>query len=292
VKKFSVFISKSQSILVIMTIIRYILFTTFFWGLVSCGRTQKSENNIKVDDNYTPVFTESQLNDKLEFAFKQMQSDSLQQIFAAWNKTIRPNADNFINQNDTISAVYSVYKEFYKPFDLLKLGDWEWGNNLNSNCKYIAVQNKIYYSTLRNDNFDDFDWQKSKMDSIDNFRPPINLDKNKVLYLTHEYAESINKFLGTESTKPGEENIMNPSKAKGESKKRYEVLRAYIPILHGHWEGYWHLETHPLIRIIIFNKTLTKAEINFRVGYQGGKATLERNGNEWTIKESKATWIE
>ena len=46
-----------------------------------------------------------------------------------------------------------------------------------------------------------------------------------------------------------------------------------------HWGGYWHLETHPDIGGIIFNKTLTKAKIDFRVGYQDGKAILERNGN-------------
>jgi hypothetical protein len=37
---------------------------------------------------------------------------------------------------------------------------------------------------------------------------------------------------------------------------------------------------------------LTKAKIDFRVGYQGGEAILEKSGNNWTIKESKATWIE
>lgn len=270
---------------------RHILIAIFSIGLISCGQPQKS-NTVKVNDAYKPTYTVTQLNDKLEHSFKQEQPDSFYVFFTDWNRNIQPNLDRFINQNDTINAVFSVYKEFYKPLDLLKLGEWEWGNKLNSESKYVAVQNKIFFSIHPNNNFDDFDWEKSKKDSIVNFRPPISLDKNKVLYLTDEYAKSINLFLGTESTQLGEGNIMNPSRAEGESRKRYEALRTYIPILHGHDGGYWHLQTHPDISIIILNKTLTKAKIDFRVGYQGGEAMFERIGNEWIIKESKATWIE
>jgi hypothetical protein len=221
-----------------------------------------------------------------------MQTDSFNQIFIDWNRMIKPNADNFIYQNDTINSVFNVYKAFYKPLDLLKLGDWEWGNELNSKCKYVIVQNKIFYSILSTDSLDEIDYDKLKTDSINNFRPPIELEKNKVLYLTGEYAKTLNKFLGSTSTELGEGDIMNPSRPAGESEKRYELLRPYIPILHGHWGGYWHLETHPEINLIIFNKSLTRAKINFRVGYQGGEAILEKSGSDWAIKESKATWIE
>jgi hypothetical protein len=274
---------------------KHILLATFFLGLLSCGQPDKGSINIsnaKIEDTYKPCYTAAEFNDKLEFNFKQARPDSFEQLFIDWNRTIKPNSEDFIHQNDTIHVVFDVYKAFYKPLDLLKLGDWEWGNKLNSKCRYVVVQNKLFYSILLTDNFDDFDWKKSRKDSIENFRPPIDLDRNKVLYLTNEYATSINKFLGAESTKLGEGNIMNPSRPAGESEKRYEVLRSFIPILHGHWGGYWHLETHPHVSVIIFNKTLTKAQIHFRVGYQGGEAILEKTGNEWTIKESKATWIE
>lgn len=273
---------------------RKILIAIFFGGLISCGQQQKRNTivaNVRVDDAYKPVYTVTHLNEKLEYSYEQEQS-SISQFFIDWNRSIKPNSDNFINQNDTIKAVFNVYKEFYKPLDLLKLGEWEWGNKLNSESQYVAVQNKIFFSVMSNNNFDDFDWRKSKTDSIVNFRPPTSLDKNKVLYLTDEYAKSIGIFLGTESTELGEGNVMNPSRAEGESRKRYEILRPYIPILHGHWGGYWHLQTHPDISVIIFNKKMTKAKIEFRVGYQGGEAMLDKNGNTWTIKESKATWIE
>ena len=274
------------------TIIKHTFLGIIFFVLFSCGLFNRSDRNVNVIDNYKPTYTVIKLSDKLKFAFDQKGNDSFGQLFIEWNNLVNPNSDEFINQNDTISALFMVYREFYKPLDLLKLGKWEWGNDLNSNCQYVVVQNKIFYTTTLTDNFADFNWKNSKKDSIINFRPLINLEKKKVLYLTDEYAKAINKFLRSESSELGEGNIMSPSKALGTSKKRYDALRTYIPILHGHWGGYWHLETHPYIRIVIFNKTLTYAKIEFRVGYQGGEATLEKNGIDWHIIESKSTWIE
>ena len=85
---------------------------------------------------------------------------------------------------------------------------------------------------------------------------------------------------------------MNPSRPAGESEKRYKAIRTFIPVLHGHWGGYWHLETHPSVFFIVFNKSLTTARFDFRIGYQGGEATLVKNSKGWTIKKSEATWIE
>jgi hypothetical protein len=266
---------------------------TIIVGLCSCRQPSESKKQlIVVLDTYKPVYTIKYLNHQLEFAFKQVSVDPFGQIFLNWNKKIEANTKEFIEQNDTIKAVFAAYKEFYKPLDLLKLGDWEWGNKLNSECKYVVVQNKIFYAVMDSNSFDDFNWRTSRKDSISNFRPPLNIDCKKVLYLTTEYDKSLNQFLGTASTKMGEPNIMNPSRPEGESKKRYDILRPFIPILHGHWGGYWHLETHPDVDYILFNKELTVAHIDFRVGYQGGEATLTKSKNVWTIKESKATWIE
>ena len=274
------------------TLTKYIFLVTSIFGLISCGHTQTKKQPAVIADNYEPVYSTTNLNDKFEVAFKHNSTDTLGHIFLKWNEKVKPNTTEFIEQNDTIKAVFDIYKEFYKPLDLLKLGDWEWGNDLNSNCKYVVVQNKIFYAVMSPASFDNFNWQTSQKDSIDNFRPPLNLDRKKILYLTAEYDKALNQFLGVESTEIGRPNIMNPSRAAGESEKRYEMIRPFIPVLHGHWGGYWHLETHPDVNYILLDKALTKAQIDFRVGYQGGKATLEKHGNEWTIKKSKATWIE
>jgi hypothetical protein len=259
-----------------------ILFSLTF--ICSC-----SKQNSNVIDTYKPKFTASELETKLELAFK---NDSLQSFFNEWNNLTNPNEDDFINQNDTVAAVFNTFQTFYNPSDLSKLGGWEWGNSLNSNSKLIVVQNIVFYTIMPTDDFSKFEWRKTKLDSVTNFRPAITSGKNNILYLTKEYKEAINRFLGSESSELGEGNIMNPARPKGESENRYKVLRPFIPILHGHWGGYWHIETHPKVEVILFNKTLTKARIDFRVGYQGGEAILERKGNDWKIIKSNATWIE
>jgi hypothetical protein len=271
----------------------FLLIIILIFGFNSCRQSQKAERtSIKINDDYIPVFSDSVLLGSLEQAYTENLPDTLQQFFINWNEQIKPNTIEFIEQNETIKAVFESYKEFYKPFDLLQLGKWEWGNKLNSNCKYVAVQNKIFYSVISSENFDGADSETLYEDSIVNFRPPLLINKSKILYLTDEYNTSLNYFLGTESTELGNQNIMSPSRQKGESKKRYEMIRPFIPILHGHWGGYWHVESHPEVFTITFNKDLSLAIFDFRVGYQGGKAILTKDSNGWKIKESKATWIE
>ncbi|MBE7171583.1 MAG: hypothetical protein INR73_13395 [Williamsia sp.] len=270
--------------------VKNILLLLLTIGPVACAQQSKQQNDIKDALMVTPGV--QQLIQTLEVAEKQQDSSGFNDFFAAWNKISKPNTHAFINQNDTTKAVFNIFKTFYQPLDLLKIGDWEWGNNLNAHCKYIVVNNKIYYSVLATDSLKDYNWQTSKKDSVEDFRPPVNMKSSIVLYLTKEYFEAINHFLGTESTARGEGNIMNPAMAAGKSEQRYKMLRPYIPILHGHWGGYWHLSTHPDVFNIILNKGMNKASIDFRVGYQGGEAVLERSGENWVVRESKATWIE
>ncbi len=218
--------------------------------------------------------------------------DTLARFFARWNQSVKQNPPGFIAKNDTIKAVFDAFRAFYKPLNLAKLGDWEWGNQLNASCRYVVVQNQLSYAVLPTDKFDSFDWQKSRKHSITNFRPPVNLDARKVLYLSTPYAKLLTQFLGAAATKVGAKNMMAPSQPTGQSERRYQLLRPYIPLLHGHWGGYWHLETHPEASYILLNEQLTVAKIDFRVGYQGGEATLVKSGNTWVIKKSEATWIE
>lgn len=265
------------------------LASTFLLALLSCTQHSRIKKGPTDDTNdYKPVSSKV-LTEKLETAYTQNAADKLAQFFADWNTNVPPNSEKFIKQNDTITALFEAYKAFYQPLDLLKLGDWEWGNKLNSESKYVVVDNTIYY--LVTDSFEHFEWQNANMDQIGDFRPPVTIDRKKVLYLTPEYDSTLRMFLGTESTEAGEPNIMTPARPKGESEKRYKMIRPFIPILHGHWNG-WHLNTHPSVSHILLNRDLTLAHVNFRVGYQGGEATLKKNSSGWTIQESKATWIE
>lgn len=236
------------------------------------------------------------LEKDLEYAYKNKSNESLEKIFNEWNKSLSAYYINDNYPNEEIKSVYEVYAEFYKPHDLLKLGDWEWGNELNSKSKYVLIQNRIDFKIYDSDNIEKIAENERtisfKKDSIIDFRPKLNIENSKTLYLLPKYRKELVNFLGTQSTKFGKTNIMSVSRQKKQSAKRYGFIRPYLPILHGHWGGYWEIETSPEVFNIIFNKNLTEAKIFFSVGYQGGETTLIKENDKWIIKESKATWIE
>jgi len=257
--------------------------------LTSC-KGEDVEPEVKIEQSVEELY------EKLETAYQESSTDNLEKFFTNWNVSFSSNTVDFIKQSKITEAIFEIYKKFYNPLNLTQLGDWEWGNGLNSNSKYIAVQNKIVFAGLKKEFFDIYFYQgiyeTIKYDTICDFRPPLNLGKDKVLYLTPNYEKTLNMFLGVESTEMGENGIMTPSMPKGDSEKRYSSIRPYIPILHGHWGGYWHLATHPEISRIFVDTNSGAAKVFFRVGYQGGEALLKKKSSGWTIVESKATWIE
>ncbi len=238
---------------------------------------------------------------ELETSYKQKSNSKLENFLNNWNYDLKSNYPNDKIPNDTIKIIYDVYNEFYKPFDLLELGNWEWGNELNSNSRFALIQNKIYYNIVSLDSIKSgenkykFEIEKEqilKKDSIIDFRPKLFFENHKVLFLTPEYKIALNKFLGTQSTKLGRPNIMSVSRPKKQSQKRYSFIRPYLPILHGHWGDYWNIETSPIIYGFYLSKNLDQAKILYIVGYQGGETYLVKENGKWIIKESKATWIE
>jgi len=230
--------------------------------------------NYSCDKEVTPDNKSAEeLCKELERAFQSSSTSELEQFFAHWNTSVSSNT----GQNEIVKVLYEIYREFYSPFDLKRLGDWEGGNSLNSNCKFAAVQNKIYYAVVEKEVFNTW-YNIEKFDSISDFRPILNLEKSKILYLLPEYKEALNFFIGTVAS----EN----------TQARYEFVRPYIPILYAHEGGRWYLATHPEVSRILLTPDKTVAKLFFRVGFQGGEATLEKKNNIWIITESRATWIE
>lgn len=249
---------------------------------------------VKVDfEPHMPKHSVNELTLRLEGLYKNQDTLGLLSFFKDWAKDVEPNEIKYINQNNGIKTVYEIYKTFYIPRSPFSLGDWETYYAPKHSLEYFVIQNRIFYSILPDNDFDSFNWKTHKIDSINNFKPKLdNLGQERILYLTSEYRNALNIFLGSQYKDMGKDNLMSPALPKGESKSRYRFLKNYIHILHGHWGNYWHLKTHPDVEIIVINKELSKAKINFRYGYQGGTTVLEKMDGEWIIKSSKATWIE
>ncbi len=261
---------------------------TLLVGLMFCSCADQEKVEF---EPYAPKYEANELISQLDSAFTSQNPLKLVDFFKTWNLDIQPNNEKFTDQNEIIKSVYEIYKAFYSPNNPSKLGQWEDFNKPDDSLAYFVIQNMIYYSVIPD--FEKFQWETSKIDSINNFKPRLeHLGQEGILYLTNEYNSALNGFLGYEHNKFGAGNVMSPSFVKGETEKRYKFLKKYIHILHGHWGGYWHIETHPEVGSIVMNNQLTKATIHFRYGYEGGETMFKKENGEWILQSSKVTWIE
>jgi hypothetical protein len=273
-------------------------------------------------------------------SYEQNSKKQLDSFFKNWNEkypTIQER--DLLALNDTLQNSYNVFKEFYQPQYIKKLGGSEWGNNLYIKSKYLIVQDKIriyftekvYYSEKEIDEYvvnyinkiikddvkrqsllkrtngklsesvleiyspyDSFYKEENEIltDSITDFRPSINCNGKKPVYLTSEYDNILNIFLGNTQITFGEENIIKPASSSGESEKRKQFLEKLIKICYGHWGGYWQLHSYPTASRIVFDRKMHYAKVYFRMVYQGGEAILKNENGKWSLISSRLTWIE
>jgi hypothetical protein len=248
---------------------RVIFYTVIASLICFCYACQKDEQ--------PDVESAKKLQKKLENAFQQSSKSELEGFCREWNRSIPFNTTNYIKKDESVEIIYEIFKEFYNPYDLQKIigfGLVDIENNHYPYGKYIVVQNKINYTIISKENFDKY---QDNLKTIKDFRPPLTLANEKILYLIPEYSKAIDKFLGKEMNEDAE--------------KRGSFLSNSIPIIHGHWSG-WHIETHPEVDRIYLDTDRTTAKVFFRVAHRGGEAILEKKANGWEIVESYATWIE
>ncbi|MBN2092147.1 hypothetical protein JW964_21185, partial [candidate division KSB1 bacterium] len=254
--------------------------------------------------SFTLLFFSSQLNSQLILenltdAYSKDSDSLLNKFLENWYHAYQPkSSDEISSENELIQYAYEIFDKFYSPFDLARIGRSEWGDSLYYGVDYIIVQNSIKLLVYDSDSlkfnsiFDNTDSLILKKIDVTDFRPPVQFEQARVLYLTSEYDSCLNRFLKTTHNPLGADGLMNPASAKGESLARQMFLNRHLRIIHGHWGGYWHLETHPFVFNIEFNKDKNYARVNFKLVYEGGEAIFIKQNNEWIMKKSYRTWIE
>ena len=249
------------------------LFVPFFW---SCS---DSESEINTEIEELPKSAQ-QVYDQLMDAYNNSCSDCLENVLQEWEKEYT--ADE--NIPDSLKAIYEVYKAFYSPWDLGRISESEFGDGIYNGIFYYIIQGSISYRNQSMNNDDYF--------TITPFRPTVQNDTIHLLYYDEDYLAAMNAFLGSESIPFGEGNIMSPAMSTGETELRYRFLNNYLFFFHGHWGNYWHMETQPAVSMITFNAAGDTAKVDFRLGYQGGEATLANSTTGWQVVEHQMTWIE
>ena len=132
----------------------------------------------------------------------------------------------------------------------------------------------------------------TKVDSTISFRPPVNFFNKKIVYLTTEYKQLLDNFLGNRHVGFAKKSIMQVAYSKGESRKWMDFFNTAARIFYGHWGGYWQYETYPKATIIVFDSQMQRAVVFFRFVYEGGEVILEKQNGEWTFVSGKLTWME
>ena len=214
--------------------------------------------------------------------------DSLDEVFVNWNKQLQPNRKSFIEQDERTKAVYDVFRQFYKSYDLLELGNLEWANKLNENSRYVLIQDRILYSVSTSEDPDSI-CKEILRDSIINFRPPVDVPRDKVLYLNVTFGQGLQNFLSSDqlSTTGQSQHISND-----EAPVRQRLISSYVKLLPRNLGGSRHFTSDPYITSIVFNSSLSMASIDFLVGYQGGNVTMKKVDGKWIIVRPETNWIE
>jgi hypothetical protein len=250
-------------------------------------------HNKPIKDDYVPKFSASQLQSKLDEAFISKSKDGLIEFLKDWNHLIPASNINYIKQNDTILNIYSIFSDLYRPYSFGNSGT---ETPYKIADEYILIPGEIEYNVVSVDSFkiltQNYNLYKDyKSHLLTNFRPTTTIDPKKRLFLTKEYKEALNSFLGTLHSEVGQGDIMNPAQPKGESIHKFKFVRQYLPILEGHWGGYWYLETFPIVYRIILDEDFMNALVDFRDGYRTiMQYKVVKRKDKW-IDDSKQTYM-
>ena len=133
------------------------------------------------------------------------------------------------------------------------------------------------------------------VDSDIEFRPDVQFDGKKTVYLTEEYIELLNQFCSESPVynldTTSDESIIDNYNFLSGSDQQMNFLRKAAYIIHGHWGGMQY-GTFPIAHQIIFNPDMTRAVVQWECYYRGGDAVLIKQDGEWIIVGCRTIWME
>jgi len=268
----------------------HIVLIVIVTGLFACGENSSRKSSVK--DEYQPVYTSDQLKLRLESVFEDRDSLAINDFFDEWNTSIGPNSNEYINQNDTIKAVFEIFKEIYKPIEMQKIKRISDYLEDIRESRYVVVQGKIDFMVMDSDEaliemVRPYFWKDGKFigNSIYDFRPPLHYDTSKVLYLTKEYKQALDSFFQKPVTIYDLE--YSHDERFGRLQMRIDFFKPNIPVLQ------WNIfETFPIVNHIFFDNKLNFAKLEYTTPYRGGTVYLCKENNRWVIKDvvGSYTW--
>jgi hypothetical protein len=233
------------------------------------------------------------------------ESDMLWKILPMWNVVLLPRTQEFIQQNDTVHALYDVFRAFYKLHGYQKAQ--------YQRTRYVVVQNQIRYgiadrpqsaeanyTSLQPIDATDalpverfFDSRPPHWDSLADFRPPLDISPDSILYMTDRIERAVYEYLGSQYPKAGKKlRRTSPNSMIKYSREQSEFLNPYIPVFSAMWSDYWFIMAFPYVDEIVLGPSLREAYVAFYTRYQGFEMTLNKSNGVWSITNINGTWIE
>lgn len=211
--------------------------------------------------------TAADLAAQLETAFQASSEAQLDQFFDDWHVSLRAKPLDEIT--DPVERdLYSLYKGFFKPYELDRLTGYESGHEPEKKWNILVLQDSIRYCI--GEDLPEQSW------TLTEFRPQIQFPNTKSVFLTPAYRDAIELFLNRDM--------------EGDDIQRYRFLTTKISVFPGHWWS-WELLTAPSALSVTFNEERTEAEITFCLISDGGAAKFKRRGDEWILVDSRLGWI-
>lgn len=247
---------------------------------VSCSQTEEETEEVP------PQLIEiQQIADSLIAAYNENSVQKLNSFLEYWSTiTYAHQTETF--DNDTIRNVYNIYQTLYNPFDLSDITRGEIDIKIYADLSFVVIQNKIYFDF----NFDGS--IASERDSIVDFRPTVSFPEVKTIYLTSEFKEALNIYLGSYPNLTNRNNADILYQSIYDVEEKIDFLSQSLAIIPSIWGDYWHIETQPEITTVHFTPDLNKARINFRFGYIVGEILLLKESGVWFINDSSFHIIE
>jgi hypothetical protein len=226
--------------------------------------------------------------------------DDLRRWCLTWQQEVRASEDETVKRSDTLKAVYEVFRAVFRPTTPLPssyrsqfdLGDFS-AVLENRGSRFVVVQDRIRFTVQGREELARPDHVLGGVstvgyDSIEGFRPKLTVPNAEVLYFTKARAGELTRFLMQDSAayENGDTSVL------AQHIHRYELVRQLIPVIPGHWGGYWHIETHPLVQAVSLDASLSRAVVAVRIGYGGKDVMLSRDGDGWRIESVEFTWRE
>lgn len=249
----------------------------------------------------SPVAKEQSIRE-LETAYARKSPQAIEAFLENWHRKYPANETSIGYLNDTLRTVYKLFGALFKP----DLTCRPTGRHSDTLYRYAVVGPRIVFHVIADTVFDRFyscgnklgyyDYDKPirgrHYSVVENFRPQIRIPGLKSLYLTDDYKNILDVFLGNVNRKSTAGNITPPVRSEEERRERWLFLQNYLYVFHGHWGGYWRYDMPPSVNFIILNESLDKAIVELCYNYSGNGLLLHKEASEWQQIQKFYEYIE